>query len=174
MVLPCQQMWKVESGTRSARKAADMPGPPNRPLLWASCAPKCGGDSEFEQICHCMCIFCQEQFPLDLQFWRMRNFVHRPELGKSVPPNPPNPNSAEGILGAGASNRAPATIAADSLCSLDMPTSSAALVLQVCPGVAISMMLLPQDCCYLHLFLIRRVSPVEVKGAEELRASRRV
>lgn len=76
--------------------------------------PSCGGGSEYDQICHRLCILCGEQFRVVLQSWRMRHFPHRPELGESVlpkPPKPPSPNSAEGILAAGAGNRAPATIA---------------------------------------------------------------
>ena len=56
-----------------------------------------------------MCIYCSTQFPVELHSHRMRAFPLRPEVGEVATPQPPDPNSAAGTIGAG--NRAPATIA---------------------------------------------------------------
>ena len=39
VALPCHQMLKEESGTRSVKRAASMHGPPARPMWWAFSAP---------------------------------------------------------------------------------------------------------------------------------------
>ena len=76
---------------------------------------ECGQDSNYDQICHRMCLKCNAQFPKVIQSARMLRFPHRPDVGETVQPASPSasspaPGSAEAILADSAGAKPPAML----------------------------------------------------------------